>query len=111
MSFDNLFKSINQVAKSATDTINIARDLEEGTRYDVLNCKRFAGPYGTGVLVEFRENAQPEEIPKKMWLPKRIAKIFVDSDEKFDQFASKVSHFYYLGMDGRSAKFRFEFAH
>lgn len=103
----DLFRMVNQAARTTMETVKYDRDLEENTRYEVLTCKRLETSVGLSTLLEFR--AHPKDAPKRMWIPRRIAKIFENSDEAYTQFANNVRYFYFLGMDGKSAKFKFEF--
>lgn len=109
MSMENLFDTVNQAAKTATETVNIGRDLDVYTPYKILECKRIQTIHGVAVLIDFHDISRPNQPTLKMWLPRRISKIFVDNDEQFEKFATTVRQFYFLGMDGRSAKFKFEF--
>ena len=101
----DFFKQIKKVSENAAEVVK-PTDLKENTKYNITECAKFITKHGPAILLTFTEDGHSD--PQKMWLPRRIAKIILQSDESFEAFAEQAIYFHYLGVVSKMVKLKFK---
>ena len=84
-------------------------ELKVNTKYIIVDVMKYTTNYGPAILLTFHEEHQRPPVFQKIWIPRRISKVILQTDESYQIFAVNVKCFVYLGTTGNMSKLDFNF--